>query len=432
MSGRSILQMWSDMTSNDVVVRMEGVWKRYGLLPALQERWAALCGRVSNRQKGRWALRDINLEVKRGEAIGIIGRNGAGKSTLLKVLAGVTPATFGRFEIRGWVFPMIQLNAGLHMELTGRENAYLLGAIMGLSRREVQTKMPEIEAFCELGEFFDQPVRTYSSGMLARLGFAVAVNVDADILLIDEVLAVGDFAFQKKCLDRVNTLISQGTAMILVSHNPYLIERMCNEAILLHQGTIVKQGDPNEVARAYFNMINKAIVGEIKPAEQMLLNRPGSGQLLITKVQVLDECGNETENIQTADPVTFRLHMRVYERVVGPSIGIHIFNGNNDMVACLSMAFEHEGVIIEEDGYVDCHVHSFNFMPNLYYLRIKITTGVTVDLLENAAAFKVSAPPEVTLRTGNKGIAFTDTEWYFWNAITPRQIPALFRETLYE
>jgi ABC-type Fe3+/spermidine/putrescine transport system ATPase subunit len=263
--------------------------------------------------------------------------------------------------------------------------------------------------------------------MLARLGFAVAVNVDADILLIDEVLAVGDFAFQKKCLDRVNTLIGQGTTMVLVSHNPYLVERMCDEAILLHQGVVVKQGDPNEIARAYFDMVNKTIVGDIKPSEQMLWNRAGSGQLRITKVQILDKHGNETENIQTADPVTFRLHIRAYERVVEPSMGIRIFNGSNDMVACLSIAFEHEGVIIEEDGYVDCHVHNFNFMPNLYYLQIKVSTGVTVDLVENAATFKVSAPPDILLRTGNKGIAFTDAEWYFYTG-TPRQIPALLQE----
>jgi lipopolysaccharide transport system ATP-binding protein len=423
-----------EAVADDIVIRLEGIWKRYGLLPALKDRWQAFRnddGPLDG--SGRWALRDINLEVRRGEALGIIGRNGAGKSTLLKVLVRVTPATRGRFEIHGRVFPMIELNAGLHMELTGRENVYLLGAIMGLSRREVQTKMLEIEEFSDLGEFFDRPVRTYSSGMLARLGFAVAVNVDADILLIDEVLAVGDFAFQKKCLDRVNALISQGTTMILVSHNPYLVERMCNEAILLHQGVVMTQGDPNVVARAYFDMVNKTIVGDIKkPSEQMLLKRAGSGQLRVTEVQVLDKHGNKTESIQTTDPVTFRLHMRVYERVVEPSIGIRIFNGSNDMVACLSMAFEHEGVTIEEDGHVDCHVHSFNFMPNLYYLQIKVSTGVTVDLVENAATFKVSAPPDIVLRTGNKGIAFTDAEWHFYNTVIPRRIPALLQRGFHE
>jgi lipopolysaccharide transport system ATP-binding protein len=420
--------------ADDIVIRLEGVWKRYGLLPALKDCWRALrAGDGLPGDHGHWALRDINLEMRRGETLGIIGRNGAGKSTLLKVLAGVTPVTRGGIEIRGRVFPMIELNAGLHLELTGRENVYLLGAIMGFSRREVQTKMPEIEEFCELGEFFDKPVRTYSSGMLARLGFAVAVNVDADILLIDEVLAVGDLAFQKKCLDRVSALISRGTTMILVSHSPYQIERMCNEAILLHQGAVVKQGDPGEVARTYFNVVNELAVGNVKSSAEADLNRPGSGQLRITKVQVLDKHGHETDCIQTTDPVTFRLHMRVYERVAEPSIGIRIFDGNNTMVACLSMAFEHKGVVIEKDGYVDCHIHSFNFMPNLYYLQIKITSGVMLDAVENAATFKVNAPPDVILRTGNKGIAFADAEWYFYSAVTPRRIPALFtQEGVYE
>jgi ABC-type polysaccharide/polyol phosphate transport system ATPase subunit len=377
-------------------------------------------------------LRDINLEVRQGETLGIIGRNGAGKSTLLKILAGVTPATRGKFEVRGQVFPMIELNAGLHVELTGRENAYLLGAIMGLSRHIVQIKMPEIEAFADLGRFFDEPVRTYSTGMLARLGFAVAVNADADLLLIDEVLAVGDFAFQKKCLDRVNLLIGQGTTMVLVSHNPYLIERMCDKAILLHQGAIVTEGSPKQVARDYFDMINKAIVGEIHAPERMLVNRAGSGQLRVTKVQVLDGHGNEVEEIQTTEPVTFRLHMRVYEQVVEPSIGIRIFNGSNDMVACLSMAFEHEGVIIERDGYVDCYVPSFDFMPNSYYLQIKISAGVTVDLVENAASFAVNTSPDIILRTGNKGIAFADAEWYFSSTAAPKRIPALFQENVRE
>ena len=179
--------------SEDVVIRIEGMWKRYGLpiVPALRRGWRALRGRGPGNEDA-WVLRDVNLEVRRGETLGIIGRNGAGKSTMLKVLAGVTPPTRGRVEVRGRIFPMIELNAGVHPELTGRENVHLLGAVMGLGRREVRAKLPAIENFCELGEWFDKPVRMYSSGMLARLGFAVAINVDSDIIMVDEVFAVGD------------------------------------------------------------------------------------------------------------------------------------------------------------------------------------------------------------------------------------------------
>jgi lipopolysaccharide transport system ATP-binding protein len=405
--------------SDDVIIRVEDLWKRYGTTLRAELKRLLSFRRDGRRSPpvddgGLWALRDVNFEVRPGGTLGIIGRNGAGKSTLLKVLAGVTPFTHGNIEVRGRIFPMIELNAGMHVDLTGRQNVHLLGAVMGFSQREMQDRMPEIEEFCELEEWFDKPVWMYSSGMLARLGFAVAVNVDADVLLVDEVLAVGDFAFQKKCLDRVNNMVSQGTTMILVSHSPYLIERMCDEAILLHQGAVVQQGDPNETARIYFDMVNEAIVGNVKSAAETDLNRPGSGQIRVTRVQVLDKNGHETDCIQTTDPVTFRLHLRVYERVVEPSIGIRIFNGNNTMVACLSMAFDRKGVTIEEDGYVDCHVHSFKFMSNLYYLQIKIATGITIDLAENAATFKVSAPSDIVLRTGNKGIAFTDAEWHFY------------------
>ncbi|MBZ0306406.1 MAG: ATP-binding cassette domain-containing protein, partial [Anaerolineae bacterium] len=166
------------------VIRVEGLYKQYGLpLPSPFSRLRGLT-------EPKWSLRDIQFEVRGGETLGIIGYNGAGKSTLLKVLAGVTPPTRGQVEVRGRVFPMIELNAGMNMELTGRENVLLLGILMGMSRAEIRAKLPEIEDFCELGKWFDEAVWKYSSGMLARLGFSVALNVDADILLVDEVLAV--------------------------------------------------------------------------------------------------------------------------------------------------------------------------------------------------------------------------------------------------
>ena len=189
--------------SDAVMIRIEGLWKRYGLpLPEIVRRgWNLLTNKNESSADlgdGPWALKDINLEIQKGETIGIVGRNGAGKSTLLKVLAGVTTPTRGRVEIRGRLFPMIELNAGLNMELTGRENVSLLGAVMGLSRRGIESKLPDIEEFTELGDWFDRPVRMYSSGMLARLGFGVAVNIESEVILIDETFAVGDLKFQKQ------------------------------------------------------------------------------------------------------------------------------------------------------------------------------------------------------------------------------------------
>jgi ABC-type polysaccharide/polyol phosphate transport system ATPase subunit len=254
------------IVADDVIITVEGLWKRYGLIlpgPLRQVRaWlhGARDGRrpegpahVDDRGNGDgpWALRGIDLEIRRGETWGIVGRNGAGKSTLLKVLAGVTPPTHGRVEVRGRLFPMIELNAGLHVDLTGRENVRLLGAIMGMSRREVERRMPAIEEFCELGPWFDEPVRKYSSGMLARLGFAVAVNVDAEILLIDEVLAVGDRAFQNKCFAHLHKMRQDGRTKVLVSHSLDYIQYLCRNVLVLDRGRSVFVGPSEEGARIY-------------------------------------------------------------------------------------------------------------------------------------------------------------------------------------
>jgi ABC-type polysaccharide/polyol phosphate transport system ATPase subunit len=190
--------------SEDVVIKVDHLWKCYGLPPSPDFK-----GVLKNIKNGRplfyapndsgpWSLSDVNFEIKKGEVLGVIGRNGAGKSTLLKVLAGVSPATRGSIAVKGRVFPMIELAAGMHLDLTGRENVRLLGAVMGIPYFEMEANVPKIEEFCELGEWFDRPVYQYSSGMAARLGFAVAMHVNADVLLIDEVLSVGDFLFQKK------------------------------------------------------------------------------------------------------------------------------------------------------------------------------------------------------------------------------------------
>jgi len=195
---------------DEVIIKVEHLWKQYGLpMPRIVKRLRQdlKSKSLSSPVLDHWALKDVSFEVKKGETLGIIGPNGAGKSTLLKVLAGVTPATRGKVKFKGKIFPMIELNAGIHPELTGQENVRLLGAIMGLSRLDIEEKLPAIKEFTELGEWFNTPVRKYSSGMMARLGFGVAMNVDADLLLVDEVLAVGDLRFQRKCYKRNRTFV---------------------------------------------------------------------------------------------------------------------------------------------------------------------------------------------------------------------------------
>jgi lipopolysaccharide transport system ATP-binding protein len=198
-----------------------------------------------------WALREINLEVKPGEVLGIIGHNGAGKSTMLKLLSGILKPTSGAITVNGRLSALIEIGAGFHPDLTGRENVYLNGTIRGMSRTQIARRFDQIVEFSGLEEFLDTPVKRYSSGMHARLGFAVAAHVDPDILIVDEVLSVGDYAFQNRCVERMRQVIQGGAAVVFVSHNLNAVATLCSRVILLDHGRIVEQGDPQDVIRSY-------------------------------------------------------------------------------------------------------------------------------------------------------------------------------------
>jgi len=208
-----------------------------------------LQGKIKHREF--LALKDVNLTINQGEVFGLIGHNGAGKSTLLKVVSRVLLPTTGRVVIRGRVAPLLEVGAGFHPELTGHENIFLNGAILGFTRTQMENKFQSILDFSELGEFIDAPMRTYSSGMWARLGFAVATDERPDILIVDEVLAVGDEAFQRKCFARINRFREEGTTILLVAHNMELIQQMCQRAAWLHHGELKSLGEPDEVIQAY-------------------------------------------------------------------------------------------------------------------------------------------------------------------------------------
>ncbi|MGC8915624.1 MAG: ABC transporter ATP-binding protein [Thermoanaerobaculum sp.] len=204
-----------------------------------------------------WALRGVSLEVFEGEVVGVVGRNGAGKTTLMKLIARVIRPTRGRVQVRGLVAPLLGLGAGFHDELTGRENVYLASALLGFSREDVRRRLDRIVAFAELEEFIDRPLRTYSSGMRARLGFAVATDVAPDILILDEVLAVGDAPFQEKCRKRLAQFRQNGTTALVVSHQPQTIAALCSRAILLEEGEVVANGPPKDVLAAYEGLLRR-------------------------------------------------------------------------------------------------------------------------------------------------------------------------------
>ncbi|MGQ9846762.1 MAG: ABC transporter ATP-binding protein [Bacteroidales bacterium] len=242
------------MSIDRVVIRLENVSvryrtpaERYNTFKEFAIRW--LQGKVRN--NSFWALRNVSFEINKGEVFGIIGQNGAGKSTLLKLVSRVMRPTEGRVEVIGRVVPLLELGAGFHPELTGRENIYLNGSIFGFNRKEMEAKFHRIVEFSELHDFIEAPLRTYSSGMWARLGFAVAIDAEPDILILDEILSVGDEAFQRKCLARFDEFLQKGTTIVLVSHNTQLIEQMCQRAAWLAHGQLQSVGPASEVVRAY-------------------------------------------------------------------------------------------------------------------------------------------------------------------------------------
>ena len=233
---------------------MEGVSVRYRVpserIGTLKEYMIRFLRRQIH-MRSFWALNDVGLDVYRGEVFGLVGVNGAGKSTLLKVIARVLRPTKGRVIVRGRVAPLLELGAGFHPELTGQENIFLYGALLGFTHREMQEKFDQIVAFSELGEFINAPIRTYSSGMYARLGFSVATAREPDVLIVDEVLSVGDEAFQKKCTDRIDSFRQNGAAVLLVSHNMVTIQSMCQRVAWLDHGVLKVIGEPERVIQAY-------------------------------------------------------------------------------------------------------------------------------------------------------------------------------------
>ncbi len=216
---------------------------------------AVLGRKEPTRDSGFYALTDVTLSVEKGRTFGIVGRNGSGKSTLLKLLAGILRPDSGRVQVNGKVSSLLELGAGFHPEFTGRENVFINGIVLGLSKKEVERQFDEIVRFAELEAFIDEPVRTYSSGMYMRLGFAVAVHTDPDILLIDEILAVGDEAFQKKCYEKIAEFQRKGKTMVLVSHDLHAVEQWCDEAVWLGEGTVRASGAPKEVVERYLRAV---------------------------------------------------------------------------------------------------------------------------------------------------------------------------------
>jgi ABC-type polysaccharide/polyol phosphate transport system ATPase subunit len=289
-----------------------------------------------------WALKDVTMEIEKGSVVGIIGRNGAGKTTLLNILAGITTPTIGKVEINGRVSSMLTLGAGFQNEFTGKENIYLNSSILGMSRNEINKKYRSIVEFSELDRFLDSPLQTYSQGMRLRLGFSVAIYMDFDILLIDEIISVGDVSFQKKCFDKIEEFKKQDKTMIITTQSLDVIERLCEEAVLLENGEVAKKDHPQKVAARYLELLKEKSLpetfqrryGKLKLwADKGLWERKeGSQEARIVEVKSYNSKGKQTNRFKTGEEVTVKVDFVVDQEVIEPHFGIAIFR--EDGVYC--------------------------------------------------------------------------------------------------
>ncbi len=356
------------------------------------------------RYEERTVLKDISFTVRKGEAIGIIGENGCGKSTLLKLMSRIMFPDRGSIVMDGRVSALIELGAGFHPDMSGRENIYTNAAIFGLGKKEIDERLHDIIAFSELEEFIDNPVRTYSSGMYMRLAFSVAINVDADILLVDEILAVGDAAFQAKCFNRMREIKARGTTIVIVSHSLGQIEQICDRSIWLHHGLIRAEGSPRDVHPQYLEYMGEhAAAAETteetkKPDEAVDKttenneNRWGNGAARFTAVDMLNAKGEKKEQFATGEDLTVQMRYAVHGEVKNPAIGIGIFR--NDGLQCYgtNTFIDHVSDInLNANGVITVQLKNLCLLPGEYSLDVAIHTedGFAYDYYRYAKRFKV-------------------------------------------
>ncbi|WP_273843425.1 ABC transporter ATP-binding protein [Rubrobacter calidifluminis] len=407
-----------------LAVRLRNVSKSFRIYPRQRERIleAITFGRLRY-SRDFWALRDINLDVEAGTSLGILGRNGAGKSTMLEIVAGILQPTAGTVETNGQIV-LLQIGAGINPQFTGRENVMLTGLILGIDRKKMLERFDEIEEFADLGDFMDQPVKNYSSGMRSRLGFAVAVNVEPDILIVDESLSVGDALFKAKGLQKMRELRDRGTTILFVSHSTSQIKDFCEKGVLLHEGRMIAHGDVAEVADRY-----QALLASIRASEKGGAQdgyrlqeeendfapsfkenpdlarrakrlRHGTGEARISHVEVLDEQGRPTEEVSPEERVTVRVHVEYEQPVPASAVGITLRNNSGLDVFSTSTALEGRKIGPKAKG--ERLIADFSFQPalrpGLYSVGAFVSPPagghVFLDWVDVAAVFEVGKPQE--------------------------------------
>jgi lipopolysaccharide transport system ATP-binding protein len=388
-------------------VTFDAVWKKFrrgerhdslrDLIPSLARR---ALGRVPTDALGGeefWAVRDVSFTVCEGEALGIIGPNGAGKSTVLKLLTRILKPTRGRCEVRGRAGALIEVAAGFHPDLTGRENLFLQGALMGMKQAEIARKFDEIVEFAGIGEFIDTPVKRYSSGMNARLGFAIAAHLDPDVLIIDEVLSVGDARFQERCLDRMRALRARGIPLVFVSHNLLAVLELCTRALLIDRGQVRFDGSPAGAIQEY---------RRARPSQAV---DDRAREVHIAGVEVLNGHGRAAEEIETGGSMTIRIHYTASRPIERPHFAVDVVRG--DGVYCYGTNTRIDRLdlgVIDGDGHVDLVIPRVALLPGCYSLSIGIqdTHGAyPYDIQHQAYPFSVTSDRR------DLGIAWLEHTW---------------------
>ena len=335
-----------------------------------------------------WALRNVSFEVKQGEVLGIIGRNGAGKSTLLKILSRITEPSEGRVEGYGRVGSLLEVGTGFHPELTGRENIYLNGAILGMTRAEINRKFDEIVAFAEIDQFLDTPVKRYSSGMYVRLAFAVAAHLEPEILIVDEVLAVGDAAFQKKCLGKMGDVAQSGRTILFVSHNLAMIQALCNRAIVLRHSTILRDGSVTEAVATYLKTLEE-MASENLPTRT---ERRGKGEIRLVKIDISAGEDYPPNTLITGRPARFGFYVNALR--AGLSCAFTIYDQLGQRITYFDSALDSQQDYVdpEKGAKFSCEVDELPLLPARYRINAAITcNGELQDHVEGAAFFEVEA-----------------------------------------
>ncbi|HKA84484.1 MAG TPA: ABC transporter ATP-binding protein [Acidimicrobiales bacterium] len=373
----------------EAAIAVDGVWKRFRLY---HERNQSLKAAVMRGGRAKyeefWALKDVSFEVTPGTTFALVGQNGSGKSTMLKCLAKILRPDRGTTRIEGKMSALLELGAGFHPELSGRENVFLNGSILGLTKRELEQRFDDIVGFAGLEQFIDMPVKNYSSGMYVRLGFSVAINVDPDVLLIDEVLAVGDEEFQRRCLERVAELRAAGKTIVVVTHSLPVVRSLCDEAVWLEHGGVREIGKADQVADSYLGQVHL----DMQAGVQANPHRP-TGQVRITGLELLDEQGRLASGVATGDRVTFRLHYEAADPVRNPvfSFAVHttdgvLVSGPNTKEAQVPLEK------IEGTGHVDLTVDHLMLLLGSYDLTGECTDDTithSFDRMHRALRFDV-------------------------------------------